>query len=165
MNFQFYLEKLHSSDVFKKFKRENPKSYLCSSFFIFDFRREGNKQHFDFYAPEEKKIFSFQIEENFKIVPIEQIKKEIPEKISLNLNFDFDEIKRIILNKIEEEKIKNKIEEMMLSLQRVGKINLLIGTIFVSGLGLIKLTVDLSKKEIIEFEKKSFFDMMKIFRK
>ena len=34
--------------------------------------------------------------------------------------------------------------------------NFLIGTIFVSGMGILKVTIDLDKKQIIDFEKKSY---------
>jgi len=64
-----------------------------------------------------------------------------------------------------DEKIKNKIEKILLSLQtRKGK-NYLLGTVFISGLGLIKIKVDLDNKEVLNFEKRSFFDMMKIIKK
>ena len=66
MRFQFYLEKLHNSEEFNSFIKENPKAYLCSCFFILDKEnREApdNKQHFDYYVPESKETFSFKIEE------------------------------------------------------------------------------------------------------
>ena len=47
---------------------------------------------------------------------------------------------------------------------RKGK-NYLLGTVFISGLGLIKIKVDLDNKEVLNFEKRSFFDMMKIIKK
>ena len=37
----------------------------------------------------------------------------------------------------------------------------LIGTVFISGLGMIKINIDISEMKIIVFETKSFFDFMK----
>jgi hypothetical protein len=42
------------------------------------------------------------------------------------------------------------------------KKDVLIGTIFLSGLGLIKADIDLEENIFTEFEKSSLFDMMKI---
>jgi hypothetical protein len=56
---------------------------------------------------------------------------------------------------------------MLFSLQTKDNENFILGTIFVSNLGLIKISLKLKKDkmEIVEFEKKSFFDMLKIDRK
>ncbi len=43
--------------------------------------------------------------------------------------------------------------------------NFLIGTIFISGMGILKITIDLDEMKITNFERKSFMDMMKIIRK
>ena len=56
MNFQFYLEKLYSSAIFKNFMKENQKAYLCSGFFTIDKEGKDNQIHVDFYIPETKKI-------------------------------------------------------------------------------------------------------------
>ena len=41
----------------------------------------------------------------------------------------------------------------------------LVGTIFISALGMIKIHIDISKREITHFEKKSFFNMIKVIKK
>lgn len=168
MNLQFYLERLRSSDEFKKFMKENPKSYLCGGFFVIDKEGKDNKQHFDFYIPSSKdgkKVFSFQLEEKNRIVPVELIKEAIPEKITLKNDFDFDDIEKMIAEKMKKENITNEIQKILLSLQNVKKKNFLVGTVFVSNLGLIKINIGLDDMKIIDFEKKSFFDMMKVVRK
>jgi len=42
---------------------------------------------------------------------------------------------------------------------------MLIGTVFISMLGLLKVRIDVEKMKIVLFEKKSFFDMMSIKKK
>ena len=54
---------------------------------------------------------------------------------------------------------------MIFSLQNVKGKDVLLGTIFVSGFGMIKVNIDLKEKRITDFEKKSFFDMLNIMRK
>jgi len=166
MNSQFLLEKLKNSEEFKNFKKENPTAYLCSGFFVIDMENKetGNQYHFDFFVPESKKTFSFELENGVKLVPLERY-EQVLEKVSLNSDFDFDEAEKIISREMEFKKISNKIQKMIFSLQNVKGKDLLLGTIFVSGFGMIKANIDLKEKKIVDFEKKSFFDMMNIIRK
>ena len=167
MNSHFLLEKLEDSDEFKKFKKENKDSFLCSGFFIMDLESKTpeNKYHFDFYVPSIKKTFSFQLEDGVKLIELERFEENILKEVSMKDNFDFEEIKEMILKEMEEKKINNKIQKMIFSLQNQEGKDLLFGTIILSGLGLLKMTFDISEKKVDDFEKKSFFDMMKIVKK
>jgi len=165
MNLRFYLEKLYASKEFEQFKKENPEAFLCSGFFIIDKQGQDNKQHFDFYLPSERKMFSLQLEERIKIVPIELLNDKIPEKILLNYDFDFKDIEKMIIDEMERQNIKNKIQKILLSLQNLDGKDFLVGTVFISALGLLKINIDISQKKITKFEKTSFFDMVKIVKK
>lgn len=165
MNLQFYLEKLHDSENFQEFKKENPSAFLCSGFFVIDKEGEDNKQHFDFFVPTDKKIFSFQLEDGCKKVEVERVDDKVPEEISLNCDFDFGEIERMIESRMFDDNIKNKIQKVLLSLQKLEGKDFIIGTVFISGMGIIKVNIDVAEKKIIHFEKKSFFDMMRIVKK
>jgi len=168
MNSQFLFEKLNSSKEFKEFKKENPKAYLCSCFFIIDFDDKNleNKYHIDYYIPESKKTFSFELENEIKLVPLElRDEKKVLERVSMKNHFDFDRIKELIMKEMEKKKINNKIQKMIFSLQNLEGKDLLLGTVFISGLGLIKVNIQVDNMEITDFEKKSFFEMMKIVKK
>lgn len=165
MNFQFYLEKLFASEDFQKFKEENKDSYPCSCFFVIDKEKNDNKQHFDYFVPSTKKMFSFKIESRCERVPVEQINEKSPEKISNNYDFDFKNIEKSILDKMEKENIKSGIQKILLSLQNSEGKECLLGTVFISALGMIKIKINLEDMNIEEFEKKSFIDMFKIHKK
>lgn len=165
MNLQFYAEKLHSSEEFKSFKEENHGAYLCSIFFTIDKEGNDNQIHLDYFALEAKKMTSFQLNGEIKKVPLEIYDEKIPERIPLNFDIDFWEIERMIAAKMEVESIKNKMQKIILSLQRVNGENFLVGTVFISMLGMIKIKINATKKEILEFEKKSMFDIMKVVKK
>ncbi len=166
MNSQFLLEKLKDSEIFKKFMKENPSAFLCSGFFVIDKTgKEGNKQHFDYYVPSIKKMFSFQLEDNVRLVPIEVFNENVFEEISLDYDFDFQDIEKKIIREIEEKGIKTEIQKILLSLQKLKGKDFLVGTVFISALGMIKINVSLPDKKIVKFEKKSFFDMLKIIKK
>lgn len=168
MNLKFYLEKLNSSEEYKKFKEENPDAFFCSAFFVVDktnLKSPDNRQHFDCYVPSKNQMFSFQLENQIKLVPIEMIgEKKLP-KILLNYDFDFEEMEKIIVEKMKQEQVKNKIQKIFFSLQNLEGKDFLIGTIFISTLGLLKINIDIAEKKVTEFIKKSFFDMIKISKK
>ena len=164
MNFQFYVEKLKAFEKFKEFIKENPEAFLCSCFFVMDKEGGDNQQHFDYWTIKDKKMISFKLESQ-EVAPIEVINPEIPEKVSLDLDFDFNKINEMIEKKKEQEKIKNKIQKYIFSIQMKEGKHYLLATVFVSGFGLLNVRIDLDKMEIVFFEKKSFFDIMKITRK
>ena len=158
---QFYTEKLSSLEEFKDFIRKNPNAYLCSGFFVIDKEGEDNKQHFDYYIPKKNKLFSFQLEEKQKMVPLDMANHEVPSRI-LKYDFDFDEIEELIKDEMKRQKIKNKIQKMLFSLQNYKGKDSLISTVFISMLGILNLNIDISNNEITDFEKKSIFSMLKI---
>jgi len=167
MNLQFYLEKLQSSEKFKKFAKENPDAYLCSGFFIIDkenIKNPDNKVHLDFYIPVSGKLFSFDVKEEVKLIPLEK-PKNIPEKISLDCEFNFEDMEKMILDEISKKDIKTKIQKIIFSLQNLKGKDFLIGAIFISSLGLLKVDIDISGKKITKFEKKSLLDMFRVTNK
>lgn len=165
INSRFLFEKLEGSDEYKKFAEENPKAYLCSGFFDIDMNSEmANKYHLDFYVPSTKKTFSFQMEDGVKLMELERNEEVLP-KVLMKKNFDFDKVQEKILIEMELEKIKNKIQKMIFSLQNIDGKDMLLGTIFLSGMGLLKVNIDVYDNTISDFEKKSLFDMIKVVRK
>lgn len=170
MNFQFYLEKLFASEDFEKFNKENSDAFLCSGFFSIDKTGKGdNQQHFDYFIPKLNKMFSFKLGFGGKveIMPVENFGYENGEKItpiSDNFDFSFEDIEKVVLEKMQSEKINKRIEKLIWSIQNRGGKNFMIGTIFISGLGMIKVSYNLDEKNLEGFEKKSFFDFFKIIR-
>ncbi len=164
MNFQFYVEKLKSSKTFKDFIKENKKAFPCSCFFIIDKEEGKDKQHFDFYVAGKNEIFTFELESDAKKVPADMGGRKSLTPISLNHDFDFNQIEEAIREKIEQEKISNKIQKMLFSMQSKDGKDFFIGTIFITAFGLINMTLDLEEMKIKKFEKRSFFDLMNIFK-
>ena len=171
MNLEFYLEKLHSSQEYKNFIKENSNAYLCSGFFIIDKEKglEGDQQHLDFYMPTRlpkdtrsgERMVSFCLSDACQKKPVDVVDKEnVPEKIP-ECDFDFEEIEKIIIEKMQEQGIKNKIQKILLSLQSKDGKCFLIGTIFLSSLGMLKVNINISEMKITNFEKKSIFDMVR----
>ena len=95
---------------------------------------------------------------------MENIPNEIAQ-IPDNLNFDFNEIENLIIKRVKQENINCKMQKMLFSVQNMGDKNMMVGTIFIQGLSMIKVQINLEKMRIIEFEKKSFFDIVNIIKK
>ena len=168
MNFQFYVEKLFDSKVFEEFKKEFKDAFPCSGFFAIDLenlKNPDNKQNIDYFVPSLNKAFSFKFDSGIEKVQIEGFGEKIPEPIAMNLDIDFEEIEDLIRKEMEKKEVKNKIQKMLFSLQRMNGKDFLIGTIFISGMALLKVVIDIDEKKITEFSKSSFFDMMKIIKK
>ena len=164
MNLQFYLEKLEDSDIFKEFMKENPSAFLCSGFFVIDKQTKNNQTHFDFYIPEKKEMFSFRLETGIEKSQIDTV-TDVPEQIPDDIDFRFEDIEAILGKKIIENNITNKLQKILLSLQRKDGKDFLIGSVFVSAMALIRIDIDLAEMKVISFEKKSFFDMIRVVRK
>jgi len=165
MNFQFYLEKLFDSDSFKKFTEENGSAFPSSCFFIIDNDGKESKQHFDYFIPETKKMFSFKLEDGCAIVPVDLPPNYVPEKIAMNYSFDFADVEKLIEDEMVKKEIKSKIHKILISLQHKEGKDYIVGTVFLSMFGLLKVNIEISEMKITEFEKKSFMDMLRVTKK
>ena len=166
MNFQFYIEKLFDSEEFAKFQDENKDAYLCGGFFVIDLenlKNPENKFALDFFIPSTKKMFSFKMDGEISLLPVEQFDAErIPEKVPDNSDFDFEEVEDLIREKMLQEKLSNKLQKIIISIQSLERKTYLVCTCFISGMGILKIHIGLPEKKIELFEKKSFFDMVKM---
>ncbi len=165
MNFKYFLRRLQESSDYRKFIQENPESYPCSGFFTIDKEGNDNKQHIDFFSPGKEKITSFQMEQEGKMTTIDVLDKKIPTKLNLDYDIDFDEVENLIYNKMREHGINNRVQKFILSLQNLEGKDYLMGTVFISLFGLIKINIEAKTKRIADFEKKSFFDLVNVFKK
>jgi phenylalanyl-tRNA synthetase beta subunit len=107
-------------------------------------------------------MYSFQVSGQVEFVNVENFDKRPFEKLSMNYTFDLEVIEKIIQKKIEEEKIKGSIKKLLFSLQKLEGKDYLVGTVFLSNMGLIKVSIEIPENKITSFEKKSFFDMLKV---
>ena len=167
MKFQFYNEKLINSKEYQKFTKQHPEAFACSGFFILDILNNGkeNKASIDFWLPKEKKMYSFKLDGKTEFVNVENFDPRTPEKLSMNYNFDLKDYEELIREKMSEEMIKGNIQKIIFSLQKLNKKDYLVITVFLNNLGLLKINIDIADNKITHFEKKSFFDMLKVIKK
>jgi hypothetical protein len=178
MILQALSRKLEKSEVYQKFISEHPNAFLCAGFFILNFKSNIYEYSLDFR--EERKIFTFKIPEvqsgESKIIMTEEdlLETQVPlEKISLDVQTEIDDLKPIVEKALMENKIKNKLEEIIAVLQNLtlGKDDLSgkpLGchtmwnlTCMCEGFTIITVHISSESGKIIKFEKKSLFDMIK----
>jgi hypothetical protein len=166
MKFQFYYEKLLASDEYLKFRKEHPKAYPCSGFFALDLEKDGenNKVHFDFWLPEFGKMYSFKVTGPVEFVNVENFDKRDYEPLSMNYEFDLKDVEKKIIERMEAENMKGKVQKLLFSLQKKDSVDYLVGTVFLNNMGMIKLSYDIADGRIVDFVKKSFLDMFKIIK-
>jgi hypothetical protein len=110
-------------------------------------------------------MFSFKLEKECEKELIETREGFLPEKISDKIDFELKDVEKILIERMKEDKIQEKVQKIFISLQRTNKKEVLIGTIFISAMGMIMFEMELSTKKIISFQKKSFLDFFKILKK
>ena len=95
MKFKELLQELDKSPEFKRFKEENPDSYLTAGFFILDLQsNEKNKYQLDFFIPSKNKIAVSEFPFNqIKIEPEEITKSE---KLEGEIKIDIDDLEKEI---------------------------------------------------------------------
>ncbi len=162
MKFQFYYEKLINLEEYQKFKKDFPDAYFSSAFFVLDKKEKDNKVHFDFYLPKGPKMYSFKLDNKPEFVNVENFDPKIPEKLSMNYEFDLNEIENLIQEEMKKHKIKGEIQKLLFSLQKLKGKDYLLATVFISNMALLKVHIKLPENKITTFEKKSFLDMIKL---
>jgi hypothetical protein len=162
MKFQFYYEKLINSEEYQSFLKECPTAFPCSALFIIDKEKNENKVHFDYFIPGQEKIFSFDLSNGVDRIPIDNIDQIVPEKLGMNYTFDLANYEKEIEKEIKKQEIKGTLQKLLFSLQTKDKKPYLIITGFMSNLGLLKVSINLETSKIESFEKKSFFDLIRV---
>ena len=177
-SFKETFEKIESSDVFKKFKSENPNAELCAGFFILDFVGNDNKYSLDYKLGEKIFTFNLDFERNeiliqedrlIDIPPNNQYQQKL-EKINLSeVNIELNELKSIAEIKTVDNNIKSRFQKIIAILQnyrgpetknkKTQAWNL---TCILDSLMIINIIINSNTGKLLKFEKKSLSEMFKM---
>jgi hypothetical protein len=166
------LAKLEKSPAYKDFKndKESKDAFFCAAFLIMNFKQKifensldfrNNKNIFTFKIPEaeDKKEITMQKEELIASrKPLEKINKEELKK----LKTDAEDLKEIIQNELDKNKIQTKLDEAIAVLQSLdGKLiwNL---TCICAGFTILSLHIDALDGKVLKFEKKNLLDFVSV---
>ncbi|MGA2130492.1 MAG: hypothetical protein ABSG05_02680 [Candidatus Pacearchaeota archaeon] len=166
MKAQHYIKKVKESKEFKDFIKSDPKSYLCSVFFVRDFTEGKNETQVDFYSPKKKKIISFKAEGKIEKMLDKKAqtlgnKKFIPKELKEITKIDIDEIKSTLQDEMHNREMTYTIEKVLAFLTTMDDKPVWNCTGFLQGLGLLQAHVDDETNTVLFMDKKSLFDMIK----
>lgn len=160
MKFEHYIKKLSDSEIYKSFKKENPRAYLCAGFFIIDFETGKNIYQLD-YMLKNRKIATFSLEEGVKVhVSNAPFRKKLPE-IKGDITTDLKALKGIVEDEMKNRTITDNIKKIIAVLQVVdGRIVWNLNCI-TNNLNILQIHIDDANGTILKFMKYSILDFVK----
>jgi hypothetical protein len=164
MDFHSTFEKIESSKIFKRFKKENPKAELVAGFFVLDLLKGTDEKSLDYKTG--KKIFTFLLSNSDEITLREdELIKDprFPElkKISPKVKVDLDEIPSIANQAAIENNLGSKFQKIIAVLQIFGNNQAWNLTCILDGFIILNIIIDSGTGEILKFERKNMADFIK----
>ena len=158
--------RLEKSREFQNFQAQNPDAFLCAGFFIMNFKTQVFEYSLDYRN--DKQIFTFKIperEEQQVVMQAEEIiqveNKKPLEKITLDVQLDIEDLKEIIEKALENNSIKNKLEEFIAVLQKIDSSLVWHLTCICEGFTILNVIINPETGAITKFEKKNLLDFIK----
>ncbi len=167
MNLSHCLEKIETSQQFKNFLEKNPEAKLCAGFFVLDFKEFKDQSQIDYCTPDGD-IFTFTLNNEITLTKPEMIEEE--KKLSPldreKIKIELQSLKRIVESEMEKNKVSSNLEKIIAIIQNFelkDKPTSLIWnlTCMLPGLKIIQVWIDAFSGEILKFEDKSLFDVIK----
>ena len=161
MKIKPYLDKMNESGEFKKFISDNPDAYFSAGFFVLDFVDKHDIHQIDYYMPNEKKIMTITLDNEFKMKKQALSNESIPKEVEGDINLDLDILKLLVEDEMKNQNITHKLHKIIAILHNLdGKKTWDLNCI-TSDMGIIKVHVNDTDKSILKFEPVSLFDVVK----
>ena len=164
INFKETLEKLESSEEFKKFKKEHPDSFLTAGFFVIDNETNMETKQLDYAVGkgETKELITFYVGE-----AIQQKKEETIRAEKFNLleipKIELEDVINIMKKETEQfAKNYSKIIAILQVTDKEGKQVEIWNLTCLAGFSMFRLHVDAMTGKIFKEENKNLMDIMKI---
>lgn len=170
MSFKETYKTITSSEVFKKFIKENPSAELCTGFFILDFLSNDNKKTLDYKI--DSKIFTFSLNEKDEITMQEDKLMDLPntpklQKIEPEVNIEIEQIKGIAKKQALHNGISADFHKIIAVLQKYKEKEnyedkqVWSLTCMLEQLIILHILIDSKTGDILKFERKSMMDMIR----
>lgn len=161
MKIQPYVEKLNSSEEYKKFSEKYKEAYIIAGFFILDLEMGKNIHQIDYYLPTEKKVAAFSLDEKVTVQILDTLTKKVPEKLDMTVNTDLDELKGIVEDEMKNRNMSEDIKKIIAVLQMIDGKKIWNLNCVLSGMNLLRSHVEDESKTVLLMEKSSLLDLMK----
>jgi len=162
MKIQPYVQKLESSQIYKKFRKDNNESFLVAGFFILDYESGVNMHQIDYYVPSKKQVAAFNLDGEVEVRLLDMMSKEkVPEKLDLKTKVDLDALKGILEDEMKNRSITESIKKCVAVIQVVDGKKLWVLNCVLSGMEILKAHVDDNSRTVLKMERASMLDYIK----
>ncbi len=162
MKIQPYVQKLESSEKYKRFISENSESFLIAGFFVLDYETGMNVHQIDYYVPSKKQVAAFNLDGEVELRLLDMLHKEKkPEKLDIKTRIDLDALKGILEDEMKNRSYTEGIKKCVAVIQMIDGKKLWILNCVLSGMEILKAHVDDESRTILKMEKASMLDYIK----
>jgi hypothetical protein len=161
MKIQPYVEKLNTSNEYKKFKIKYNDAFLVAGFFVLDFETGQNIHQIDYYIPSEKKVAAFTLDKDVMLQVMNMMNDKVPEKLDIQTNTDLEALKGILEEEMKNRSITEEIKKVIAVIQTVEGQKVWILNCILSGMEILKAHVDDESGSVLMMEKASVLDYIK----
>ena len=161
MKIQPLIERLETSEAYKKFKTENKDSFLVAGFFVLDYETGQNINQIDYFIPSQKKVAAFTMNEEIAVQILKTMNDKIPETLPVQTNIDLDSIKGILEDEMKNRNITEELKKVIAVIQMIDGKKVWILNCIMSGMEILKAHIDDESKTILKMETASVLDYIK----
>ena len=162
MKIQPYVQKLESSQIYKKFRKENEESFVVAGFFVLDYETGTNIHQIDYYVPSKKQVAAFNLDGEVEVRLLDMMSKEkVPQKLDIKTKVDLDALRGILEDEMKNRNITETIKKCVAVIQMVDGKKLWVLSCVLSGMEILKAHVDDESRTVLKMEKASMLDYIK----
>ena len=156
-----YVEKLHLSSQYKHFRTEHPDSFMVAGFFVLDFETNKHIHQLDYYVPKEKKVAAFTLDQGITLQMLELMKNEVPEQLDYQTKLDLFALKGVLQEEMHNRMMTEDIKKIIAVLQTIQGKRIWSLNCVLSGMGILKASVEDASQTVLKMEKSSIMDYLK----
>ena len=161
MKIQPYVEKLNTSEEYKKFQGKYKDAFLVAGFFVLDFETGNNLHQIDYYIPSQKKVAAFTLDDKVVVQILDTMNEKVPEKLDIKTNVDLDALKGILEDEMKNRNITEDIKKIIAVIQTIEGKKIWVLNCVLSGMEILKANIEDESQTVLKMEKASVMDYMK----
>lgn len=156
-----YVERLNASREYREFAKQHANAFMVAGFFVLDFE-SGNAVHqIDYYVPSENKVAAFTLDKKITLQMLSLLSHKVPEQLDLKTKIDLDALKGLLEEEMKNRTITEDIKKLIAVIQNLNGKKIWSVNGVLSGMGILKATVDDESQTVLKMEKASIFDYVK----
>lgn len=156
-----YVEKLNNSSQYAAFAKEHRDAFMVAGFFVLDFEGGQNLHQIDYYMPSDKKVAAFTLDHGVTMQLLGMLNNQTPERLDLKTKIDLDALKGILLDEMKNRSITEDVKKIIAVIQSVQGRKIWSINCVLSGMGILRASIEDDSQTVLKMEKSSLFDYIK----